>query len=201
MISFGANLSRKYTKNFTALIVAAVTLCGNSSASEFNFLGRRSNVTATFPFEQGPGYLPGGREFPYSLTKESGEEFLLSDLKGKVVIVVLSTTWCPNCPVVLKNFDNLLHRLKLSEIEDVKILVLNVGHDTVEALKLYYKSHDIQLLEIYPSVKPQVMEGIVGVPACLVFDKKGNHVWGYLGGGIDYAGDEFFNFIERLAHE
>ncbi|MDR2068165.1 MAG: TlpA family protein disulfide reductase [Holosporaceae bacterium] len=201
MISFRTNYLGKYIKSFAALIVAAATVCYNLEASELNFLGRQKNITATFPFEQGPGYLPGGKKFPYSLKNEFGKEFRLSDLHEKVVIVVLSTTWCPNCPTVLRSFDNLIHRLKQSGIENVEILVLNVGNETLGALRLYYKSNDIQLLKIYPSVKPNVMEGIAGVPACLVFDKKGNHVWGYLGGGVDYAGNDFFDFIERLAHE
>jgi thiol-disulfide isomerase/thioredoxin len=153
-----------------------------------------------FPFEHEPGYVPGGRELKYSLRNERGEEFFLIDLRGKVVVVILSTTWCPNCPVVLRRFDNLAHRLGQSGIKNVEIVVLNVGQDSTEALKLYYKSNDIQLLKVYPSVPISVMKGITGVPACFVFDKKGDNIWGYLG-GANYDGDEFFNFMERLANE
>jgi thioredoxin-related protein len=96
--------------------------------------------------------------------------------------------------------DSLVEKFQKQGIKNVKIIALNVGNESIEALKIHYKSLDIQLLDAYRSISPEIMQNanIRGVPACLVFDKNGKPVWGYLG-AANYNSSEFINFIKNLA--
>ncbi|MDR2681847.1 MAG: TlpA family protein disulfide reductase [Holosporaceae bacterium] len=123
-----------------------------------------------------------------------GNAVSLADCKGKVVIIAFSTTWCPNCPNVLQSLDNLTAK----NIQDLKIIALNVGNEDINEIKIHYKVNNIQLLDIYKSVKNDAMKGIRGVPACLVFNTDGKFVCGYLGKGIDFCSKDFIEFVNQL---
>ncbi|MDR0968017.1 MAG: TlpA family protein disulfide reductase [Holosporaceae bacterium] len=161
---------------------------------------KAERIEEDFPFVQDPGYIPGGESFDYEIENENGEKFKIKDLKGNVVIIALFTTWCSNCPSVLQDFDFLVE--KLQKTKNVKIIALNIGDESINALKIYYKSRNVQLLDAYRSVSPEIMRGGVvrGVPACLVFDKNGSPVWGYLG-AANYNSPKFVNFIKNLAEK
>ena len=129
---------------------------------------------------------------------EAEKVITLEKLRGNIVIIVFSTTWCSNCPNVLQEFDNLLNKVKEKGIADIKIIALNVGEEDVNEIKVHYKMHDIQILDVYKSVDNSVIRGIRGVPACLIFNPQGKLVWGYLGGGIDFSSDSFLSSLNKL---
>lgn len=152
------------------------------------------------PFASSKGYLPGGMSFYNKVMSEEGNEFSIEDLKGNVVVVVFYTTWCPSCPMVLQNMDNIVEKFKEAGVSNVKIVALNIGQETVNGIKFHYKAHNIQLLDVYSSVSPKAMSKIRGVPVCLVFNKDGSPVWGHLG-AAEYCSDEFVRYIKKLARE
>lgn len=146
------------------------------------------------PFSDSVGYIKDEISFDETIYDENGMPFTLAKFNGNVVIVAISAMWCHNCPDVLRSLDS----LEAKNIRGLKIVALNVGNEGINEIKVHYKSHDIQLLDIYQSVKPTVMKNIRGVPACLVFDTDGKFVCGYLGRGIDFCSPEFVGFIHDL---
>ncbi|MDR1983086.1 MAG: TlpA family protein disulfide reductase [Holosporaceae bacterium] len=147
------------------------------------------------PFAEDEGYIPGGMPFNCTLKNEKGEQFSLADLNGNIIIILLFTTWCHNCPAVLRNFDSLIEKFKNQK--NLKIIALNIGDESLNDLKIHYKANDIQLLDVYHSISPEIFRDIRGVPACFVLDRNGKPVWGYLG-AVDYCSAEFIGFIEKL---
>jgi hypothetical protein len=77
---------------------------------------------------------------------------------------------------------------------------LNIGSESVEYLKIYYKGRDIQLLDVYHSLSPRIVTGIAGVPVCFVFDTSGSPVCGHLG-AENYSSDLFADYIKQLAQQ
>jgi thiol-disulfide isomerase/thioredoxin len=150
------------------------------------------------PFADMPGYIKGGNSFGETIKDEHGKSFTLGDFRGKVVLVAFSTTWCGNCPEVLRSLDDLENKLRKEKINAVKIIPLNVGDEDIEAIKIHYKSNNVQLLDVYHSVSVEAMNGFKSVPLCIVFDIKGNPVWGYAGSGVDFCSDEFINYLKKL---
>jgi thiol-disulfide isomerase/thioredoxin len=175
---------RKYTACLLAAI--AVILSGDLPAQP------------NFPFSDGAGYVAGGKSFDHKFKNDQGQELSLDDLKGNVVIILLVTTWCPNCPAVVQSLDWLKDEFAKNGVKNVKIVALNIGSESIEYLKKHYITNDIHSLDLYHSLPAAVLNGLRGVPACFVFDKSGAPVWGYLG-AVNYYSTEFFEFIKDLA--
>ncbi|GHT99139.1 hypothetical protein FACS1894126_5190 [Alphaproteobacteria bacterium] len=185
-IYFMAFLNNNFTKyiKYIAYLALLVVCCASCD--------QKDKVSP--PFSDSAGYIKDEISFDETIYDEKGLPLTLANFKGNVVIVVFSTTWCHNCPNVLQSFDS----LEAKKICGLKIVALNVGNEGIDEIKIHYKSHDIQLLNVYQSVKPTVMKSIRGVPACLIFDTNGKFVCGYLGGGIDFCSTEFVGFIDAL---
>jgi thiol-disulfide isomerase/thioredoxin len=197
---FSPSNCRKHTKYL--LLAVAFIFSSALEAYESIFPGK----SLIPPFSLDPAFrsafLQGGRPFPHKIWNENQEELSLESFKGNVVVVVLFTTWCPNCPIVLLCMQDLVKRFKKGGISNIKIIVLNVGNESPNFIKIYYKGRDIQLLDVYHSLPAAAMSesGVRGVPACLIFDKSGSPVCGYLG-AMDYSGEEFVEYLEKLAKQ
>jgi thiol-disulfide isomerase/thioredoxin len=150
------------------------------------------------PFADGPGYVQGGAKIDCGVLKNEKEEFNLSDLKGKVVIVMFVTVWCPNCPASLEELERLEEGLLKEKISDVKIIVLNIGEESIDELREHYKHCNVRSLDLYQSLPNAVVHGLRGVPACFVFDKTGKPVWGCYGFAPYYSSRKFINYIREL---
>lgn len=87
------------------------------------------------PFANSPGYMKESVDFDDIVYDADGNAVSLADCKGKVVIIAFSTTWCPNCPNVLQSLDNLTAK----NIQDLKIIALNVGNEDINEIKIHYK--------------------------------------------------------------
>ncbi len=183
------------TKYFYIFIALLFSTCDASSIKKF-------------PPTNMQEYIDANKDFDIEIVNEKGKIISLKkrkdnftkNLYGNIVIVIFSTIWCPSCPSVLREFDNLLNKIRKKNIKHIKIIALNIGDADTNRLKIHYKSNDIQLLDVYKSVDNSVTNGIQGVPACLVFNTKNKLVWGYLGGGIDFSSDEFLDSLEALGN-
>lgn len=158
------------------------------------------------PFEDYPGYW---KEIPdFDVTAENAEindEFpfesiSLDKLKGNVVLLFFTTTWCPNCVKVFQDLDNLYRKLADKKISNVKIVTLFVGMDDDEAIKSYYKENKVKSLHRFKAISPVSFGIIKAVPTCFVLNKKSVPVWGF-SGIANYGSLEFLNFIEDLSKE
>lgn len=154
------------------------------------------------PFSDQPGYIKEVQGFDRTIyNMDTKKEFKINDLKGNVVIIFFTTTWCPNCPAVFKDLDSLADKLSKSEIFNVKIIPLIIGDETENYIRNYYKVNNIQSLDAFYPISPSDVEkNVSGVPSCIVFNKNGESVWGFVG-IANYASQEFLNFIEALAKE
>ena len=132
----------------------------------------------------------------FIFSNEKGFKFSFSNLKGHVLVIAFSTTWCPNCPVVLKSLDVLKKKLLQQEIYNVGVITLNIGDEDIKAVKDHYAEYGIENLSAYESVAHA--NGIEGVPVCFVFDKEGKQAAKYLG-WHDFASDDFIAFLKKLA--
>jgi peroxiredoxin len=143
-------------------------------------------------------YIDANNDLDIKIINEEGKTTSFKRLQSNIIVVIFFTTWCPGCPLVLKQFDDLLNKIREKDIKNIKIIALNIGDEDINDLKIHYKSNDIQLLDVYQSVDNSITNGIAGVPACLVFNTKGKLVWGYLSGGVDFSSDEFLNNLEAI---
>lgn len=64
----------------------------------------------------------------------SGENFLLSEQKGKVVLVMFFATWCTHCLAELPQIEDKIYN-NLKENKDFKLVVMGRKHDKSELEK------------------------------------------------------------------
>ena len=158
------------------------------------------------PFKDYPGYWNQLPNFDLEITCiETNDEFpsksfSLKDLKGNVVIVFFTTTWCHNCEKVFQDLDKLAGELSGKNISNVKIITLVLGTEDDNAVKNYYKTNKVKSLRKFRSISPEFFKEVNAVPTCFIFDKKSVPVWGF-SGAANYGNPYFLNFIEDLSKE
>lgn len=158
------------------------------------------------PFKDYPGYLNQLPNLDLEITcieindEFPSRSFRLNDLKGNVVIVFFTTTWCHNCEKVFQDLDKLAGELSGKNISNVKIITLVLGTEDDNAVKNYYKTNKVKSLRKFRSISPEFFKEVNAVPTCFIFDKKSVPVWGF-SGAANYGNPYFLNFIEDLSKE
>lgn len=151
------------------------------------------------PFSDHPGFLEKLPVLDFTVNNmDTKQKFTLQELKGNVVVVFFTTTWCPNCPTVFRDLNDLADKLSDLGISNVKIIVLVIGNDSHNAIQVYYKMNKVQLLDIFEPISP--FKGISGVPTVIILDKSGKSVWGFTGAN-NYKSQEILEFITALSKE
>lgn len=192
---------RKYIRYLCLSVVMASYFCGETQGYELLTKGLSLFEADKCPYEKQPGFIAGGLEFDYVVVDENGKEYSMADFKEKVVIMLFTTTWCPNCPASQQMLDSLIKKLKKDNVENVEVISLNIGNDSLRDLKEHYQEYGIKNLRLYKSVSPRNVKNIRSVPTCVIFDKKGKSRCAYVGGKFDYCAKEFIEFIMRLSKE
>lgn len=158
------------------------------------------------PFKDLPGYWKELNDFDVTITNAEAndefpsEKFSLRSLKGNVVILFFTTTWCPNCIKVFQDLDKLSRALLSKNISNVKIIPLVLGMEGDDVIKKYYEENKVASLRRFKSLSPMFFNAIRAVPTCFVFNKKSVPVWGF-SGATNYGAFEFLDFIEGLSKE
>jgi len=125
----------------------------------------------------------------FKLATISGEEFKLSDYRGKVVMLNFWGTWCPPCRKEIPDLVNLQEKYNKDGLEVVGI-TLNSG--SVKEIQKFAKKKQMNytiltdlgndethaVTNLYGQVLGQPISSI---PTTLVIDREGYIVKGYLG--------------------
>ncbi|MCR5225135.1 MAG: redoxin domain-containing protein [Alphaproteobacteria bacterium] len=199
-MSFSKSNLLNYIKYFALPIVLACGFSCDVHAYEW-FRKKFFEITdkEQYPYENNWGYIKGGLSFDEIVFDEQGKGHLMKEFKGNVIVMLFTTTWCPNCPNVLQSLDKLADKLNELKVRNVKIIALNIGKENLNAVRIHYKAHNIQTLDVYQSIPAQKVKNINSVPTCLVFDGNGEPKWGCSGGDVDCSSTEFVEFIIRLS--
>lgn len=151
------------------------------------------------PFSDHPGFLEKLPVLDFTVNNmDTKQKFTLQELKDNVVVVFFTTTWCPNCPTVFRDLNDLADKLSDLGISNVKIVVLIIGNDSHNAIQIYYKMNNVQSLDIFEPISQ--FKGINGVPTVIILDKSGKSVWGFTGAN-NYKSQEILEFIVALSKE
>ena len=112
--------------------------------------------------------IQSGGPQDFTLTSLDGEEFTLSKLRGKVVLIDFWATWCPPCvrsiPVFIK-FYNKYH--------DQGFLVLGISREDISTLKRYRDEHGVSYPILIDDKNTAREYGIKAIPNMFIIDKKG----------------------------
>lgn len=156
--------------NITALILTAVLLLSCSS---------EQHSEATKPLTRlDPASVPlykavtEAKAQDFTVTLVNGEEFTLSEQKGKVVLLNIWATWCAPCHVETPEFVDLYAKY---EDEGLQILGVSIDKQGKEVVMPFIEKYDVN----YPMV---IDDGTImskygptmGIPTTYIIGKNGN---------------------------
>jgi thiol-disulfide isomerase/thioredoxin len=141
---------------------------------------------AAFAGSSRPQGAPGGGSLVGQVAPEinletlKGERVVLSQLKGKVVVVNFWATWCPPCRAEMPSMERLYARFKGQGLE---MLAVNVEADAKEILPGFFQKHPHTfqvLLDL--DGDSQTAYGVFRFPESFVIGKDGKVVDHIIGG-------------------
>ncbi len=106
----------------------------------------------------------------FTLQTLDGQEFTLSKLKGKVILLDFWATWCAPCR---ESIPHLIQLYKTYQKDGLEVIGMNVDRGDMDIVRHFVKSMDIP----YPIViTPDHVErnyGVTGLPTTILIDKEG----------------------------
>ena len=99
------------------------------------------------------------------------KEIWINDYKGKIIILNFWASWCAPCKEEMPSLDKLQANANL----DIKVFPVNVGNDSLEKAKNFFKDTKIQNLNIFfdNSFSLAKKLSLRGVPTSVLFNKEG----------------------------
>ncbi len=180
-----ARFNRAFFERIVSILPAAILACFISGCDDKKPEIPSSNIRAS--------ELQGVK---VSFSDQNNQILSVPDFVGKVLIIIFSTTWCPNCPDTIRSLEKLNAALSTEGIKNVKIIIVNLEDRELTEIVDHYRNI-AATIEAY-SIKNAQIDCIKGVPACIVFDKSGKAVFGHLGAN-DFSSDKFKNYIKYLS--
>jgi peroxiredoxin len=114
----------------------------------------------------------------FSLMDINGQQFTLSEFKGKIVFLNFWTTWCPECRIEMPSMEK-LHRMLNGQ--DFAMIAVNLQEPALR-VKNFIKKYQLTftaLLDTKGEIGPRF--GIRAIPATFILDKNGGIIGKALG--------------------
>jgi thiol-disulfide isomerase/thioredoxin len=127
---------------------------------------------------------------------EAGNEVMLADFAGDVVVLNLWATWCAPCRREMPSLD----RLQAALGEDgLRVIALSLDRGDVAKVRAFFEELEIANLAIYrdPQARAGRELGAPGLPTTIVIDRTGQEV-GRLLGPAEWDSDEAFAVIDSI---
>ncbi|MBT0664055.1 TlpA family protein disulfide reductase [Geobacter pelophilus] len=107
---------------------------------------------------------------PFKVTSTTGQQIVLSDYRGKVLLLEFFTTWCSSCK------DSVSHLVKLHqkyEKQGLQVLGLNLDDDGVKIVREFATANRLNYPVALAGESMQTDYGLRSVPTLYVIGKKG----------------------------
>nr|WP_084506391.1 TlpA disulfide reductase family protein [Geminicoccus roseus] len=148
-------------------------------------------VPADFALAETPRALPA-----LAFEDADGQPRLLTDYKGKVVLLNLWATWCLPCRTEMPTLD----RLQATLGGDVfQVVALSIDRKGPEAVRDFYAEIGVEQLDLLidPSGRAASTLGAVGLPTTLLIDRQGREI-GRLVGPAEWDAPEMIDFFQQV---
>lgn len=139
------------------------------------------------------------REVPvHKIIHESGNNYLLSDFKGKFVVAVFWSRDCGPCIAELKSLNGFYNKTKNS---DIKLLIISDNDEwkSVAEQKRFLKRYGAPDIEFYVDEYGKVASdlGIFTSPHTVLINSKGKEI-GRIRGSADWDDDRVLKYIQDI---
>ena len=118
----------------------------------------------------------------------------LDDFKGKLIILNFWATWCAPCKEEMPSLDDLQSN---SNFDNLKILPINIGQESISKSEFFFKELNIKNLDIYFDAPITLAKkfSLRGVPTTILFNREGRE-FARIMGSIDFNDKEFISWLK-----
>lgn len=112
----------------------------------------------------------------FRLTDLDGNVVMLSDFRGKTVVLNFWATWCPPCREEMPEFQELWEHRGADGTDDLVVLAVNfLRDDTVGAATKFIEANEFTFVVVFDTTRGDVAAryGVRGLPATFFIDRNG----------------------------
>jgi len=126
---------------------------------------------------------------------QENKQINLDEFKGKFVLLNFWAVWCAPCKEEMPSLDKLKVNKKLNNIE---IFPINVGNDSIEKSKEFFKDLNIKNLEVYldPKINLARKLSLRGVPTSVLVNKNGEE-FARIIGIVDFEDPSIVDWLSK----
>ena len=119
----------------------------------------------------------------------------LDEFRGKFVLLNFWAVWCAPCKEEMPSLDKLKVNKKLNNIE---IFPINVGNDSIEKSKEFFKDLNIKNLKVYfdPKINLARELSLRGVPTSVLVNKNGEE-FARIIGIVDFENPSIVDWLSK----
>ena len=117
----------------------------------------------------------------------------LKEFSSQLVIINFWATWCAPCREEMPSLDKLQGK---KEFDNLKILTINVGQESVDKSLSFFKELEIENLELYfdDSINLAKIFSLRGLPTSILINKNGEE-FARIVGSIDFNDKKFVKWL------
>tara|TARA_B100000900_G_scaffold380647_1_gene366505 strand:- start:907 stop:1434 length:528 start_codon:yes stop_codon:yes gene_type:complete len=117
----------------------------------------------------------------------------IKEFSSQLVIINFWATWCAPCREEMPSLDKLQGK---KEFDNLKILTINVGQESVDKSLSFFKELEIENLELYfdDSINLAKIFSLRGLPTSILINKNGEE-FARIVGSIDFNDKKFVKWL------
>ena len=126
----------------------------------------------------------------------NGVNYIISDFRGKMILMNLWATWCLPCRVEMPSLDNL--QKKIGD-ENFQVVIVAVERTAYSEIDRFLKEIEIENLKNYHDPTTMLGQHInaKGLPVTLLINKKGKEI-GRFDGPLEWDSKEVMDYLTKL---
>ena len=126
---------------------------------------------------------------------QDNKQVYLDRYRGKLVLLNFWAIWCAPCKEEMPSLDKLKVNKKLNNIE---IFPINIGNDSIEKSKEFFKDLNIKNLKLYfdPKINLAKELSLRGVPTTVLINKNGEE-FARIIGIVDFEDPNIVDWLSK----
>ena len=126
---------------------------------------------------------------------QENKKINLDEFRGKFVLLNFWAVWCAPCKEEMPSLDKLKVNKKLNNIE---IFPINIGNDSIEKSKEFFKDLNIKNLKLYfdPKINLARELSLRGVPTTVLVNKNGKE-FARIIGIVDFEDPSIVDWLSK----